>query len=541
MDHIAVEDFQNYHTTPSIRNHRSSYHSPEVSQTAIEDDFQDDEASLSGSAHHSSGPDEAVFDKSSIVSSPRTSHGSDDDLSVLEHFYSSRKHTPPPFTPLKTRSPFRAPSSVRAMQTDITPPRLGTPKSQQRPKIYTSSRQNTPRSVRSHHSAMHTPSKLSPGKRVKKEYPLVLLHITLLPLPLQYTPETLEAVLPPPILANWKLIREKATQTVVERGVLIPHPREDYDLLEERLLEALELKPPRILKCGHFHLSPDEEADLTDKDSDHEDSDAEDADICEDCGRRVRDGRLGDAGTGSKRWDIKIFAANGLMRAGAWGAAWREMERVDVEILPWMEECMKQELELRREEEERHVDEQEQAAREEGVGGLDDERLREIYGQNAQDYVDGLLDEDRSHLSATKTSNRRGVSSSQQKGDQHEQEIPLWDLLKGYLVVAAQDRRNIVIFVLSAVLLFMSMSGPNSLRTSTSLQTPGDLVTTTTADISSPTAASLSKGPATATNVESEAEILVPELQNEEAGEEEEQISMLEDSTESALQDLMED
>ena len=120
--------------------------------------------------------------------------------------------------------------------------------------------------------------------------------------------------------------------------------------MEERLLESLELKQPRILKCGHFHLSPEEEAEVLDSDDNSEADDADDLDICADCGRRIRDGRFGDAGTGSKRWDIKIFAANGLMRAGAWGTAWREMERVDVEILPAMEERMRRELEARREE-----------------------------------------------------------------------------------------------------------------------------------------------------------------------------------------------
>ena len=43
------------------------------------------------------------------------------------------------------------------------------------------------------------------------------------------------------------------TQTILERGALIPQPRENYKLLEERLLKSLELKVPRILKYGHFY------------------------------------------------------------------------------------------------------------------------------------------------------------------------------------------------------------------------------------------------------------------------------------------------
>ncbi|KAL9127516.1 MAG: hypothetical protein Q9217_003626 [Psora testacea] len=452
---------------------------------SLEHGTEDDEASLSGSAHPSSGPDEAVFDISTQRSSSRTSHSSDDDVSVFESPNTVPNHTCSPFTPLKTRSPFRNPSSVRAMQTDITPPHLSAPSSphqQQRQKLYTPSRGATPGSVRSHNSAMRTASKLSPGKKMKREYPLVLLHVTLLPpLPLHcYSPRILDAVLPPTILANWKLLLEKATPTVLERGVLIPHPREDYDLLEERLLESLELKQPRILKCGHFHLSPAEAAEVEERDSDVEGSDAEDADICEDCGRRIRNGRYGDAGTGSKRWDIKIFAANGLMRAGAWSAAWKEMERVDVEVVPWMEESMKRELELMREEEERLKSEQQAQVREQVVGRSDGERLREIYGQNLQDYVDGLVDQEPSHPSATQTPEKRPASRQSTPSPspttepqrRHREEIPFWHLIRNCLYLAAQDTRNIAIFLLSALVLFLAMRGGGFSPTPAPLPSP---------------------------------------------------------------------
>ena len=269
--------------------------------------------------------------------------------------------------------------------------------------------------------------------------------MTLLPIPLAYSQETVESVLPASIFENWKLLQEKATETVLERGILIPHPREDYDLLEERLLESLELKIPRILKCGHFHLSPEEEADVL-ADSENE-VELDDADICVDCGRRIRDGKYGSAGTGSKRWDIKLFAANGLMRAGAWTAAWREMERVDVEILPWMEEDMKRELELRKEEEERVKAE----AREEGVGGLDDERLREIYGGDPQAYVDGLPDT--SQIPAPVTPQR----TAHKAAGQDQENVPLWDLFRDHMYHVTHDRRNIAIFLLSILVIFLSM------------------------------------------------------------------------------------
>lgn len=461
-----MTDFQNHHMprfsaqANDFPHQRASLQSSQGERIeSIEHDLDEDddqEVSISGSAHQSSDPDEAVFEIPSHHSSPQTSpQHSDDEISVLlsESGYPSGSHERQPsfpYTPVKNRSPFRNPSSVRAMQLETTPPpHLTPPSSQQRYKFMTPSRNGT-RSVRSQQSGMRSTSKLSPTKKLKKEYPLVLLHVTLLPIALSYSTEVLESVLPGYILENWKLLQEKATDTVLERGILIPHPREDYDLLEERLLESLELKLPRILKCGHFHLEPEEEADLADSDAEHFDEDDNDVDICDDCGRRVRDGRFG-SGTGTRRWDIKLYAANGLMRAGAWGAAWREMERVDVEILPWMEEDMKRELELRKEVEERHVMERSQVQHEEATQssgkstGLDDARIREIYGEDAQAYVDGLGEEKISFSPPPKLHRRR----------HQQQDVPLWILLRNYVYLAAQDRRNIAICCLSILVLFL--------------------------------------------------------------------------------------
>ena len=465
----SIEDFQDYHNRESLHdidaNLPSSPQALDYSVDNVGQEIDDDEASLSGSPHHSSGPDEAVFDQPTRTSSPRTSNGSEDEISILDSHYEPQNHTSSPFTPFKSRSPFRNPSSVRAIQLDTTPPHLISPSSQQRHKTYTPSRQATPRSIRSHRNtiSMSSPSKLSPTKKLKKEYPLVLLHLTLLPIPLIYSQQTMESVLPPSILENWKLLLEKATPTVLERGILIPHPKEDYDLLEERLLESLELKTPRILKCGHFHLSAEEEADIlaADGESDSDNDDANDVDNCLDCGRRIRDGRFGTAGEGSKRWNIKLFAANGLMRAGAWNAAWREMERVDVEILPWMEEDMKRDLELRREEEEEKLRSEQQQVpmeREEGVAGLDDDRLREIYGDGAmsggtdqQAFVDGFGET--TPLPTPKKPSRRRYRK-------RNEETPLSDLLVEYIHHALEDRRNIAILILSVVVLFLSLRSP---------------------------------------------------------------------------------
>ena len=292
----------------------------------------------------------------------------------------------------------------------------------------------------------------------------MLLHVTLLPIPTPYSRAVLERVLPSSILENWKLLREKITPTVLERGILIPHPREDYDLLEERLLESLELRMPRILACGHFHLSEEEEAELAEaaeeerrvQDEDEEEG-ADDADICADCGRRVRDGRYG-AGAGSRRWDIKLYAANGLMRAGAWSAAWREMERVDVEVCPFVNEELKRELEIaketeeavRRAEEALHdtptTEEETRSEEEEASRGatIDEARMREIYGDDAQDYIDGL------HSSAPPPA----VSSSYPPAH----ELPLSTLLRNYIVLLSRDPRNLAIALLSLLVLLLAMA-----------------------------------------------------------------------------------
>lgn len=533
MGQTSVEDFQDYHN-----------HQPDVGGVLrlspvhldkpnyMEHSFEDDEASLSGSAHHS--PDEAVFDHPSRISSPRTSHGSDDDVSVLESSYEAQNQTPP-FAPLKTRSPFRNPSSVRAMQMDTTPPHLATPSSQQRHRLYTPSQQRTPRSAHSHRSAISSPSKLSPTKKVKKEYPLVLLHVTLLPMPLSYSPEILETVLPPSILANWKLLQEKATDTVLERGILIPHPKEDYDLLEERLLESLELRIPRILKCGHFHLSPEEEADIAAESDSEAETDANDADICLDCGRRIRDGKFGSAGTGSKRWDIRLFAANGLMRAGAWGAAWREMERVDVEILPWMEEDMKRELELRKEEDQRARAEQAHAERDEGIGGLDDARLREIYGHDAQAFVDGLGEEIPARASTPQ-------QTPIQRPMESKEDVPLWDLLRDYMYHAAQDRRNLAIFFLSIVVLFLSMGSFTSNRRDTEARDMNHSVPTPIAQASTYGTDALSKASVSFVRRESSTPSPAPDPQeHEEQEQEQDQSSTWSETAEDVAREMLED
>lgn len=464
----------------SVENSQLCHNRDSLSPLQGNDEDSDPFSSPSPTERNGSPQNVPIFDVLPHTSSPNTSpQHSDDEISVLFSDYHSscpvsQQHRPSlqhrpssPFTPIKLRpSGFRNPSSVRALQ-DTTPPHyhltspLSTGSKQHTGSYFpTPSRKGTPR------SRQRSPSKISPSKRstARKEYPLILLHVTLLPIVAPYSKSVMERVLPPYILSNWKLLRERVTTTVLDRGILIPHPREDYDLLEERLLESLELRIPRILACGHFHLDEEKEAELLAA-SEELDAEVDDTDICPDCGCRVYDGR-NDAGTGSRRWDIKLFAANGLMRAGAWGAAWREMERVDVEICPWIGEELKRELETARQTEEQdealrcavEEDNTQNVLFEEGTqvedrpphGGLDDARMREIYGDRAPAYMDGLN-------SSSSPSASPSQPSSPASNQRKPSELSLSTLLANYFAILARDPRNIAIAFLSLLVLVLAI------------------------------------------------------------------------------------
>lgn len=310
------------------------------------------------------------------------------------------------YTPRKDRPAFRNPSSVRAMQMSSPPPfnafesprdrvkgayKLATPSR--------SGRSETPvsatRSKRSgshresHHREPHAEVQQSPRPppTPQQHLPLVLLHVTILPMQIPYSHDLMIKVMPEWLVENYRVLAEKLEDIVLmRRGLLIPHPREEYDVLEETILESLELKTPRLLKCGHF-VPPEGDTEGQD-DSEEEESGSvtddgtgrgsrmsggtitveeegewkdqaaeyDNASLCTDCHRQVKRPGKG-VGSGTKRWDIKIYAANGLMRAGAWSAAWREMERCDVEISPWIPEEVRKAME-RRVEEEQEVERQ---------------------------------------------------------------------------------------------------------------------------------------------------------------------------------------
>ncbi|RKF55210.1 putative pathway-specific nitrogen regulator [Golovinomyces cichoracearum] len=203
-----------------------------------------------------------------------------------------------------------------------------------------------------------SPSKISPSRlKPKKADPLVLLHLTVMPLNYSYSclmsspdlPESLKSV-----QENWRLLLDKLGNTVLERGILLAHPHDSYETLEERLLEALELPiRPRacILKCGHYisqsgseSVSSDEESERMLPASKPRNPQIVGRKWCDICGRDIRLQDFEGSESYERRFRIKIYASNGLMSPGAWAAAWREMERVDVEIEPFVDTYLYAEL-----------------------------------------------------------------------------------------------------------------------------------------------------------------------------------------------------
>ncbi|KFH48525.1 hypothetical protein ACRE_006940 [Hapsidospora chrysogenum ATCC 11550] len=253
------------------------------------------------------------------------------------------------------RPPFRSPSSVKAIQmSSPTPSVLGSSsRSSRRTPLPTVSRLGSP-------SAQYSPKK-TPPRFKRNTPPLVLLHATLLPLRWPWggvldncRAEDLSQG-GKGLLEAWRLLQDVLGDTVCERGILLPHPQNDFEVLEERLLEALELplrRRARILECGHY-LGPSNEMSLR-EDVDSEDEYDQYDDSRESrgsslqrkthwCGTCQSEIKCDSLGMG-KVFRVKVYASNGLVKAGAWEACWKEMERVDVELEPIVETDVLDEL-----------------------------------------------------------------------------------------------------------------------------------------------------------------------------------------------------
>ncbi|CAG7950702.1 unnamed protein product [Penicillium salamii] len=363
---------------------------------------------------------------------------------------------------------FRKPSSVRALQMHtedeadeddyLTPPR-------RRAGI------RSPGSAPAKRSPYYSP-KAQRQPTPKREAPLVLLHCTLLPpsIPVPGAAEPrnqdiLEDELPAEYWKRWRRLQDRVGSGVLrDRGVLISHPEDLYDMLEERLLESLELQRPR-LQNGHFVGREDQDDSGDDfSDIDESETDGEQGEECPDCGNHVRHS------DSNRKWEIRVFAANGLMRAGAWAAAWRDMEKVDVEVGLWLPSDVRRGLERRFAEEQMALVERDQAQSPamqmlpiSSLVDRENQILPEILQSPRRSHA-GMVSDVGSFQSRTVMPSRESISGPSVEPDHHVQsqrvernhEVALSTLCANYIRVLAADRRNIALVLLSMLVAFLA-------------------------------------------------------------------------------------
>ncbi|KAK4896249.1 hypothetical protein LTR27_005771 [Elasticomyces elasticus] len=387
--------------------------------------------------------------------------------SVPESTWQDEEQT---YVPPLIRPSFMRPESVRRMQMSSPPPFRSSPRQSSVLRHGSSrSRMSTPRSAQARGSPRSRRQASERGEvgEAISEFPLVLLHITLLPVVLPWSQGAVQDLLPERVRADLQLLRSKVTETMLARGVLIPHPREEYELLEERLLETMELKDERVTKCGHFRGDRARDSVLSASSDEGEGSDSglgssvegsvADADVCSTCSCVIKTSKSG-VSSGKGRWSIRVYAANGLMRASAWAAAWNEMESVDVEILPWVDEETRK---LLHERSERDARDEAMREFEDNTRPLEKQRHSDIAQTESicPPKVDRTWDE------GSKLSNDP-TASSDLKGSQpidlprvySPSQIPLSVLLKNYAILLARDPRNVAIFVLGLLALWFVVS-----------------------------------------------------------------------------------
>jgi hypothetical protein len=453
------EDDDDVFSSGNTHSHRSSLNSitdphtdQETHQKQIEPAYHDH--------NENRAPQEPISRLPSGASQTYCLHGM--ELAVTS---SPHQHTP---SKVLARPPFRTPSSVRALQmTSPTPSIFSSPRSAKRPSV-------------SCLGSPQTHTKKTPTRfKFKKEHPLILLHVTVLPVHWNYS-EAIESLSSIPnheasrelvaVAESLRLLKAKTGDIVLERGVLLAHPQDEYEILEERLLEALELpvRPrAKILTCGHYLGPEDDSSSDNDYPEDSEDEGPGQEKWCDICDREVYCENFGLAAK-QKRFRVKVYASNGLMTAGSWQAAWREMEKVDVEIEPLIPNHLVSEMEalmqahtgnmaaerqeklLREEETRRRVEEEELERRRK----MDEERMREIYGHPPP------------LPPPTAPIPHEEVIHHDEPDDQHYQPIcrsrkmqndSLLDLLLAAMKVALQDRKNILIVLLSIFVMFLAL------------------------------------------------------------------------------------
>lgn len=386
---------------------------------------------------------------------------------------------------------FRKPSSVRALQMHtedegddddyLTPPRrragLRSPGSsplKRSPYYSPNGSQSKPKAKKEREREKE--------KEKEKEFPLVLLHCTILspsiPVPGATDPrnqDILEETLPSEYWKRWRRLQDRVGSGVLrDRGVLISHPEDLYDMLEERLLESLELQRPR-LQNGHF-LGREENDTASEgemSDVGESETDGEQGDACPDCGSHVRHG------DSNRKWEIRVFAANGLMRAGAWAAAWRDMEKVDVEVGLWLPSDVRRALERRLSEESMALTHTHSHTHDRSMSmsmstpqmgspsllDADNRVIPEMMQSPMPGHVRMVSDVGSFQSEAVLSrqallEGRRDASPDfghqGRKGNPQQHQVALRVLIVNYLRVLSADRRNVALVLLSVLVAFLA-------------------------------------------------------------------------------------
>ena len=299
------------------------------------------------------------------------------------------------------------------------------------------------------------------GEKDQEIYPLVLLHVTLLPVVLPWSQVVAKEALPKTVKDDLALLRSRMSGVVLQRGILVPHPQEEFHTLEEKVLEALDLAPLNRDSCRC-----DSESVEYDRYSSVSEVISEAQETCQTCGEESCFAqRL------QKRWEIRVYAANGLMRAGAWEAAWSEMERVDVELLPYIAPALKARLdELQEDRDQVRVSSSESNVATSELS--EDEQLKKTSPSSSASAELPPV-QPNTHTSQQAPSEACKPVHPIPKDDSlpavyKTKDIPLRVLLANYIYLLAQDRRNIAILFLLLTIVFSTVQGMGAQRSATS-------------------------------------------------------------------------
>ncbi|KAL1627481.1 hypothetical protein SLS54_002406 [Diplodia seriata] len=428
-----------------------------------------------------------------------------DCFPLAQHKKAMPRTSSPQISPTKSASPHR----------DITAYRSSVVPDENKVKTHHRSHHRPSAPRRSHHtSIVDTPTRFHPDpmpqysssspshhhltpshhSRSQSRAPLILLHVTLLPSPsFPYPPHVMQRVLPRSTMRAFALLEERlADPVLMTRGLLVAHPRDEMDVLEERVLEGLELRPPRVLKCGHFYGAPSPSSTANDDDDDDEEEAAANEEEEEEAAAAAahdKSTHRRDSGveatmdeeedaaadeitcttchahlplpanavvsetTNTSRWSIKTYAANGLLAGpGAWAAAWSEMERIDVAVAPHLTAAQHRALaravreegeERERErEEEREKDERARAAAAAAAAAEEAKRQEEEEREREREEAEAQAERRREAEAAQRRAEREAAMEAERVTQRREHEAAMLEAEREALVQAAREEER---------------------------------------------------------------------------------------------------